>query len=73
MKLYLLERISNDLIYDNNDGHIIRAKSAKRARELAQEVAADEGPIWEDLQKVSCKAVTYKGEEGFILTDFQAG
>ena len=59
--------------YDSYYGKVIRAKSEKSARKLANENTGDEGKIWEDTNKVSCKIITVNGDEEIILIDFLAG
>ena len=72
MKLYLLFNFS-DLGYDKMSGHLIRAASEKRAREIANGSVGDEGRIWDDSEKVSCEIVSSEGIESIIISDFHAG
>lgn len=75
MKLWILIRHINehDPIYDSFDGHVIRAETEARAREMANQKAGDEGRIWLDPDKVQCTELTVDGPEGFQLSDFNAG
>lgn len=76
MNIYLLKRIlPQEPDYDVNDGKIVLAKSAARARFLANLSVADEGKIWQDPEKTTCCNVFKKfpNEEGVVLTDFHAG
>ena len=71
MKLYYLN--FDDCDYDQTNGFIIRAKNEKEARELANSRCSDEGKIWTDKQKVSCKHIKVSGKSEIILIDFLNG
>ena len=84
MKLYLLNR--SDPFWDEKAGFVIRAESARRAREIADSKGGDENYEysevtdemeriypWKDRRMSSCKEITPEGEEGIILIDFRAG
>lgn len=78
MKLWLLTRVKGaatwrEPLYDAFDGHAIRAATEDRARELANQKAADEGRIWLDPEKTLCRELTVDGPEGIVLSDFNAG
>lgn len=75
MKLWILIRnlTERDPVYDSFDGHVIRAETEDRARQMANEKAADEGRIWLDPEKAQCSELTVDGPEGFQLSDFHAG
>lgn len=78
MKLYLIENISeNRHYYDAYRGFVIAANSETEARKIANECPGDEGSIWEDCEKVSCKEIgEYTGEltePMIVLYDFNAG
>jgi len=72
MKLFLLER-NNKISYDEYVSHIIIAENSSKAREIANEIAIDEGYIWEDAQEVSCEEIFIEGLEGIIISNFNAG
>ncbi len=59
--------------YDCYKGFVIRAKSEKRAREIANESPGDEGSIWIDSLLTKCVELTAEGSEGKVLSDFHAG
>lgn len=74
MKLYLLRRKDFDNIsYDEFVSRLIRAKSATRAREIANQNVGDEGTIWQNPEAVECQIVFNTGEEGVIIENFNAG
>ena len=66
MKLFLLKR-TDGADYDEHDAKVIRAKSEKQAREIANENTGDEGKIWGDKKEVTCEIVTAAGEAGALL------
>lgn len=78
MNLYLLTRYSGRTAYDETLGLLIGAKSAKRARDIAQEKGnyGDEGSkAWRNPKTVRSRllAKNAKVEEGVLLKDFNAG
>lgn len=73
MRLWLLRRSDPRLIYDTNEGFVIRAESEAAARGLANSQAADEGAIWEDPAASSCEPLDHDGSRGIVLIDFNAG
>ena len=78
MNLYLLERKDEKILYDANDGFVVRAKSAKRARDLANLRVSDErhslgDDIWLNPKKSSCRQIKKTGLEMIILRDYNAG
>ncbi len=68
MKLWLLYRDECD--FDEYEKHLIRAKSQKRARQIANNISRDEGKIWEDKELVKCKQIKIEGKEEIIISDF---
>ena len=56
-KIYLLKRIFS-VGYDEYEGKVIIASSAKAARKMANIKYADEGPIWTDSSQVICKEIS---------------
>ena len=72
MKIYLLKRIDGP-DYDEYDEKVIRAKSEKQAREIANKNVGDEGQIWADKNLVVAEIVTAAGEPGVISDSFNAG
>jgi hypothetical protein len=76
MRLWLLKRIrgERDLIYDCNDGFVIRAESSTDARLIASQQFGDEGPnVWLSNDTSRCEELLQSGEPGVILIDFHAG
>lgn len=70
MKLYLLSALAKPVDYDCVSRVAVRAKSEKRARELAGGIAGDEGAeFWHDKKKSSCSVITQEGDEGVIIED----
>jgi len=71
MKIFLLKR--KKLVgYDEFGAMLIVAKNEVRAREIANKHAADEGRIWADAARVSCKIIDGK-TEGIVISDFNQG
>jgi len=68
MRLYLLER--EDGTYDEFDAKLIRAKSQRQARKIANESAGAEGEIWENKKRVDCTIITNKGAIGEIMASY---
>lgn len=77
MQLYLLRREPFESalpIYDCNNGFVIRAKSAAKARMLASRQRGDEGSeTWLSSHTASCIELTIDGPEEVVLRDFNAG
>ena len=72
MKLYILKH-TGKIGYDEYTLKIVRAKNAKKARDEASIIYADEGDIWRDTKLVSCKQLKIDGKPGIIMSDFNAG
>lgn len=72
MNFYLLDLKNNDG-YDINQARVVRANSEKEARRLANETVADEGPVWENPEEVSCDLLDPNGPAEVILSDYKAG
>lgn len=72
MKIYLIEA-KDRVSWDSYDAHVVIAASAKAARKLCK--SADEGPIWTDKSKSTCRALGLAGssEEEVVLSSFNAG
>jgi hypothetical protein len=75
MRLWLLVRLGDYRpCYDANNGFVIRAETAERARALAVCEAADEGPeVWRNPTLSSCEPLEQDGVERVVLIDFNAG
>ena len=73
--LYLLkDRKSNG--YDVMDSCIVRSTDPKTARKLANKVCKDEGEIWTDCQRVSCRSISTNAMQNpskVILTSIRNG
>ncbi len=70
----LYTRNSND--YDSYTSFIIEAKSAHRARKIAQEEGGDEtnnGPFWTDVKLTGCAELKLCGMEGIVSSSFKVG
>lgn len=74
MRLYKLQR-NEESSWEEFSGFVIRASSAKSARNQANERADEEDNknLWLDPKLVSCHVLTYEGKEGIILMDFIGG
>ena len=72
MRLYILKRIY-EVDWDENNAKIVRAINPNRARTLANLNVGDEGYIWGDPAKVTCKPIRVTGKEGVVITDFKNG
>jgi len=72
MQLYLLTR-EETAYYDEYDSKLIRAKSQKQAREIANENVGDEGKIWDDKKLVKSTIIVNHGEVGVVIESFNAG
>lgn len=70
-KIYLLKRIFVPG-YDEYDGKVIIASSAKAARKIANLKHANEGPIWTDAKQVLCREITLTMPM-IVLDSFKAG
>ena len=76
MKLFLLKAIHGckefNPWYDKSFGHVVRAVSEFKARELASIESMDEGyNAWLDNKVTSCEVLTAKGEEEHIIGDYR--
>ena len=71
MRLYLLTRTDGPT-YDAYEAKLIRAKSQKQAREIANIDTGDEGEIWVDKKQVKSTILKNKGRVGEIITSFNA-
>jgi len=75
MKLYLIIPIIRNAgpwkcWYDKVFGFVVRAKSAKEARSLCAQQAADEGAeVWLDKKLTSCKVLYSNGPSLIILKE----
>lgn len=68
MKLYVLRRNPS---YDEAGGFVVRASSAKRARELAAEQCGDEGMgVWLNPEDSTCRQLKEDGRSEVILRDY---
>lgn len=73
MKLWLLSAAEWGG-YDSFDAHVVRAVSEERARQLAAESPGDEGrEVWLNLSSSTCIELNAAGDEGFVLSSFNAG
>lgn len=71
---WLLTRLDDIVIYDNNEGFVIEAASEQEARQIAADNAADEGRMtWLSSSKSSCKPIVPSKTPQVILRDFHAG
>jgi hypothetical protein len=70
-KIYLLKRIFS-VGYDEFDGKVVIAPSAKAARKLANMRYGDEGPVWADPKKVFCQEIDLTVSL-VVLESFKAG
>lgn len=62
--------------YDQNLGFVVRAKSAREARKLLNDLPnldMAEGTIWEDAALTRCERVKEEGKTEIILRSFKAG
>ncbi len=73
MKLFYLELIDEDVMWDYTDSFVIRAPDEKRAREIANRASADEGDVWENSSKATCNVLKQDGVETIIINSFNAG
>ncbi len=73
MKLYLLNRIGV-VDWDENVGFVIRANNEAQARFFASETSGGEiKSTWINDKLSSCIELALEGEQGVVLTDFNAG
>ncbi len=70
-KIYLLKRIFAPG-YDEYDGKVIIASSAKAARKIANLKYGDEGAIWVDVNQVLCREIPLTMPL-IVLESFNAG
>ena len=68
--LYLLLNNSKKSGYDSYLGKVIRAKSEKEARKIANEDTGAECKIWENSKIASCEKIKSVGTSKVILSDF---
>lgn len=77
MKLWLLERDPFQpamVIYNANNGFVIRAETEQHAREIASQQRGDEGSVtWLDPKRSKCRELTADGPPELVLRDFNAG
>lgn len=79
MFLYLLEvKDGCGGGYDSYYGHVVRAASSYEARKLANGRSANEGAIWDDPKRTSCRRIGEvtpgaRTTPGVVLSDFNAG
>jgi len=73
MSLYLLKRPDNDIGYDEVDGVIVCASTAKRARQMAADNCGDEGGVWLDPKRATCQLIHGAMSPGIVLRSFRAG
>ena len=71
MNIYVLKRLGR-VSYDECEGFVIVASIEEDARLLANRESGDEGKIWDDPAKASCKIVD-SGVEGIVIEAFRAG
>lgn len=67
--LYILKR---DADHNEYNAMLIRAKSVKQARMIANSNCGDEGEIWCDEGKVSCKVVERKGNPEIVIESYNS-
>lgn len=77
MRLFLLERVDS-VGHDEASGFVVRARSAREARELVSDECVvgpgDEGrEAWLDPRRTSCRALREGGKVQIILRDFLHG
>ena len=72
MAIWLLERLDR---FDYNEyvAKVIRAKTAKEARFLANQDVGYEGKVWTDTDIVRCRKINPDGKNKVISTDYLAG
>lgn len=71
-RLYLLEDTESKGV-DVIASMIVRATSPTIAREIGNHECKDEGEIWTDTKRVTCKPLKMDGKACVVLTDFNAG
>lgn len=71
MRLYLLTRENHD--YDEYRAKLIRARTQKQARRIANEHVGSEGKIWENKELVKRTIIINEGTVGEIISSFNAG
>jgi len=70
MKLWML-RTKKTIGFDVYDGFVIRAASARKARELAAVHASD--IRWKDREWASCELVRLEMQPAVLLASFKSG
>jgi hypothetical protein len=74
MPIYLLERSDDDDVdWDEYEAKIIRAKTVKEARSIANRHTGDEGCIWDNVIKVKCIQIPVCGESEELMGLFHPG
>jgi len=68
MKVWELEQLNPGDFLDQYLKKIVVAKSSVSARRIANLSVGDEGYIWQDVDRTSCKMVKLDTEEGFELS-----
>lgn len=76
MKLWLLLR-KDHVDWDQYVGFVVRAETAKRARQIAWEGTDQQEkyrePYWLDTSAVLCIQIQIEGKEEILLYSFRAG
>lgn len=73
MKLYYLER-TETCGYDETQAFVVRAFSAREAREIASKNSGqEEKEVWLSCSESTCRSLKQDGKAGVILQDFKAG
>jgi hypothetical protein len=74
MPIYLLERSDDeDVDWDEYEAKIIRAKTVKEARSIANRTTGMEGCIWDNVIRVTCTQIPVSGESEELMGLFIAG
>ena len=75
MNIYLLS-LKKPFGCDIYSGLVIAAETELQARQMANKNHADEGPIWDDVDEVSCEKIGVADNlavETIFLSSFHAG
>jgi len=72
MNIYLLRVKEGCDDYESYDGHVVQAKSSKKARKLCP--YGEEGDIWEESEKTTIEliGINNREKETVILSSFNA-
>jgi hypothetical protein len=70
MSLWLITR-NDEGKYDENFRLVVRAATAKEARQIAANAACDE--VWLNSKLSKCRKLFYEGKKGIIIVDSRAG